>query len=68
MGCLTSAPKGPGLAPGFFVFEGPFVRRGETMKVEKSQFDAILKTLINTPPKPFTPKRKARKKKAKPQA
>ena len=32
------------------------------MKVAKHQFDAILKNLIATPPKPFTPKRKGRKK------
>jgi hypothetical protein len=36
------------------------------MKVQKAQFDAILGKLIATPPKPVTPKRKARKRKAKP--
>jgi hypothetical protein len=36
------------------------------MKVQKNQFDAILNRLIATPPKPVTPKRKARKRKAKP--
>lgn len=36
------------------------------MKVDKQQFDAVLRNLIATPPKPVTPKRKARKRKAKP--
>lgn len=39
-----------------------------SLKVPKEQFDAILKKLIATPPKPFTPKRKARKRKTKTQA
>jgi hypothetical protein len=37
------------------------------LKVQKSQFDAILGKLIATPPKPATPKRKARKAKRKAQ-
>ena len=35
-------------------------------KVPKHEFDAILNRLIATPPKPITPKRKARKNSAKP--
>ena len=35
------------------------------MKVAKREFDAILGKLIATPPKPITPKRKARKAPAK---
>jgi hypothetical protein len=38
------------------------------LKVVKSQFDAVLKTMLATPPKPVTPKQKARKRRAKPQA
>lgn len=34
-------------------------------KVPKREFDAILGKLLNAPPKPVTPKRKARKKRAK---
>jgi len=40
----------------------------DQMKVPKREFDAILMKLIGTKPKPFTPKRKAQKRKAKPAA
>jgi hypothetical protein len=35
------------------------------MKVDKQQFDAVLKNLIATPPKPVTPARKKRASRAK---
>lgn len=37
----------------------------KNLKVDKSDFDAILSKLIASPPKPVTPKRKARKAPAK---
>jgi hypothetical protein len=37
----------------------------KSLKVTRAAFDAILGKLIATPPKPVTPKRKARKKKTK---
>ena len=40
----------------------------KNLKVDRSAFDAILGKLIATPPKPVTPKRKARKSPAKPKA
>jgi len=41
-------------------------RKSGTLKVDALEFNAVLTRLIATPPKPVTPKRKARK--AKPKA
>ena len=40
-------------------------KSGDGLRVPKHQFDAILGKLLSTPPKPVTPKRKARKAKRK---